>query len=125
MSNVLAKAVRNRTWLLCIGTTVLLAFGAFLDFSCWIPDFGAWLPRMGALTSLLGLIFESAYLFKSKGDSIISPLPNLVIPNEVDVDVSWVPFPDFKMHIGFYAILLGTIVWAFGDIISSPAGCSY
>lgn len=124
MSNALAKAVRRRTWLLCIGTVVLLVTGALLDFFCWFPDFGAWLPRMGALTGLLGLIFESAYLFKSKGDSIVSPFSVLIVPDETDVDVSLVPLPDFKMHIGFYAVMLGTIVWAFGDILYGTVGCT-
>lgn len=125
MTDAFAKAVSRRTWLLCIGTVVLLATGALLDFFCWIPGFDAWLPRMGALTGILGLIFESAYLFKSKGNSIISPMSTLTVPEESDVDLSLIPFPDFKMHIGFYAVMLGTIVWAFGDIFSSTVGCAY
>ena len=125
MEKNIVKTLARRRRLLCIGSAALFSTGLLLDIYCWMPDIAPWLPRMGAIISLLGLLFESAYLFRVNGDTLVSALPGVRIPEEKDIDHSWVPFPNFRMHLGFYAIILGTATWAFGDVVSIFFRCSF
>ena len=125
MDKNIAKTLARRRRLLCIGSAAFFSFGLLLDICCWLPDIAPWLPRMGAIISLLGLLFESAYLFRVKEDALVSAFPNVHIAEEKDFDHNWVPFPDFRMHLGFYAIILGTATWAFGDVVSIFFRCSF
>lgn len=75
------------------------------------------LPRMGALVVVLGIIIESSYVLRIVGKDVYTGTFNLTIGEVPPAKTMKERITRFVYHIGLIWVILGTLVWAFGDLL--------
>jgi hypothetical protein len=103
---------------------IFLAMGVVLgSIACDIylcHDFYTVFQRSGSLLVAIVAIFESKFILR------LSKNNTLYVDGELTVHESkFTPIPKVKffsketvtIHLGYYAILVGTIIWGYGDLL--------
>lgn len=100
-------------WLLPV---LIIVVGIYLQLSGVVDD-DIPLPRAGALLVILGIYIESQYVLRIVGDQVYSGAETMIVG----------PVPEAKNfrervergvhHIGLVWVVVGTFIWAFGDLI--------
>ncbi|WP_373032922.1 hypothetical protein [Sulfurovum sp.] len=75
------------------------------------------LPRMGALIVVLGILIESSYVLRIVGDNIYTGVGTLIEDKVPGPKTIQERITRFVYHIGLVWVVLGTLVWAFGDLV--------
>ncbi len=96
---------------LSILSIIVIIVSVVLDYYEFANDRLYWFQRSGAVMVILGIIFESRYVFVDDKTSQKAE-ENLQVEH-----ISKFNYAFLKKHAGFFFILFGTFIWGFGDII--------
>lgn len=75
------------------------------------------LPRMGAVIVIFGILIESRYVLRIVGDDVYTGAETLTIGKAPTPKTLKEFIRQFINHIGLVWVILGTLVWAFGDLL--------
>ena len=99
---------------LLISTIVTICISIYFDNINFITDEKNWFQSSGSILVILGIIFESKYILRSNEENKNTIVGTVTILSEDEVDSSK---PEkYKLHAGYFIILLGTLIWGYGDL---------
>jgi hypothetical protein len=95
--------------LVSVGSLLLDIAGGFNEL---------WFQRSGSILVVLGGLFEAKYILRTHEEGQTVFRGTLVI--ETDEPDDQEPFGKrAKKHAGFVVVLLGTLIWGYGDLVES------
>lgn len=102
------------TWILPI---VSIFIGIYLQLD---EDYKAWgiLPRIGAGLVIFGVILESKYILRIVGDDVYTGAETLIVGKVPTPKSMKERLRQFSYHIGLIWVIIGTFIWAMGDLIN-------
>jgi len=104
---------------LIISAVLVAVIALYLDWASLVVCGFPWFPRAGALWVVVGVVFESKYILRTRGDGQTTFYGTLNMAKTEDENTEIFSIPNIKTHAGVVVIVLGTLVWGFGDILSN------
>lgn len=77
--------------------------------------------RSGSLIIIFGVIFESKYILRLSENNTLYVDGELTIHESKYSEIPKVKFfssESLKRHSGFYAAIIGTAIWGYGDLVA-------
>lgn len=100
-------------WILPI---LAIIIGAYLQVFC-VRDICLAFPRSGSLLVVLGIIIESKYVLRIFGDQVYSGAETMTIGKAPHPKNAQERIERFVAHIGLVWVIVGTLIWGFGDLL--------
>jgi len=105
-------------FILIITSILLVSISIFFDIYS-IEESSFWFQRSGSLLVVIGAIFEGKYILRSsQAGQVVLTGTVTIEKEEAKKECGFISsLPDIKTHAGFYIIVIGTVIWGYGDIL--------
>lgn len=101
-------------WILPIATVLI---GMYLQLNSSADPKSIALARSGCLLVLFGVLIESKYVLRIIGDDVYTGAGNLIVSQPPEATTLKDKINRAIHHIGLVWVVIGTLLWGFGDTI--------